>query len=877
MTPRSDTELRELARTLAASNPALRRERLAGLDAASAAAVQRWMALFEQQTRHGAPGSSATDASRDEAGPDHAGDGVRQFGPFRLLRLLGEGGMGTVYLAEQARPRRPVALKLIRTGALSPELVARFRREAEFLAQLSHPGIAQVFEAGEQDTPAGPVPYLAMEYVEGEPLRPHCERHALDDRARLALVARLARAVHHAHVRGVVHRDLKPANVLVDAQGQPRILDFGIAKAVDEVADAPRLTRMGDMVGTLHYMSPEQLAGDSRRVDQRSDVYALGVILYELLAGSHPHALGNSSLIEAARIVQEQPARALARARPGLPADVDTLVMKALEPEPDRRYQSAAELAEDIERFLGDRPILARPPSPGYLLGKALRRHRVAAVAAALVLASLVGATVVSMRFAWSEAAARAESDQRAETNAAVSRFLTDMLSSADPERALGQSLTVREALDRAADSAEATLAAQPAVRAQVLGTLAASYRSLGDPERALALFDAALALSGRTLAEASVQLQLGRIGAGLDAGQAEALLPGIEQLDAALRGARGAHDVQRLAARMEHGRALLGLGRNPEAMAAFREVLQATQVAGDALDPEVAIQARHNLASALRTTGEYAESERVLRELLDIRTARHGPDHPLSLYTRNNLAAAIQMQGREAEAEAEFRAVLEARRRVLGDSHLSTLTTAQNLANLLLQQQRHAEAEPLVRETAAVTERVLGAAHPRTQMAINSLAYLLEDLGQLDEAETLHRRMLAIQDARRAAGEAIDSELLATRNNLAMLLTRKGALAEAEQEFARLLSAARATLPESHVYIAMFRSNHGHLLNARGRPAEARAELEAAYPVLEAALGASHRRTRDAAARLAASLGALGDRAGADRYAALAVAADEG
>ncbi len=863
MNQHDDADLHRLASELATCDPETRSERLSRLPASEAEAVSALIALFHSDTQAGV-GPAPVPAPGGPALPQH-------FGPFTLVELLGEGGMGTVYLAEQARPRRRVALKLIRHGHLSPDLLERFRREAEFLGQLEHPGIARVFEAGEQDSGGARIPYLAMEYVEGEGLRRHCERNALGAHARLALLAKVARAVHHAHVRGVVHRDLKPGNILVDGAGEPRILDFGIAMALDDGGEPQRLTRFGELVGTLHYMSPEQLGGDARRVDQRSDVYALGVILYELLSGEHPHALGNSSLIEAARIVQEQAPRALAKARPALAGDVDTLVMKALQADRDQRYQSAAELAEDIERHLSDRPILARPPSAAYLASKFMRRHRLGVAAAAVALLSLLAAVVVSLHFALAEAEARREAVARAEANAAVSRFLVDMLTSADPERAMGERLTLREALDRAADSASATLDEQPLVQAQVKGTLAASYRSLGDIARAETLFDEALALAGDDADEDSVQLRLGRIGTLLDAARNE---EGLGEIDALLGDIAGlpASASAPWHARLERGRALLGLGRNAEAVAALRNIVDASaRIAG--LDPEIGIQARHNLASALRTSGEFAESERLLRELLAERSARHGPDHPLTLYTRNNLAAAIQLQGRDAEAEAEFRAVLEARRRVLGPEHLSTLTTAQNLGNLLLQHKRYAEAEPLARENAEIAERVFGAEHPRTQMAQNSLAYLLEDLGELDAAEAMHRRILALQEARLAAGESIDSELLATRNNLAMLLSRKGEHAEAIGEFDTLLANALAALPEDHAYVAIFRSNFGLCLNAAGAPQRARPLLERAFEVLSAAMGPTHRRSRDAAARLAESYRALGMAEDAARYAAIATA----
>ncbi len=809
-----------------------------------------------------ADGAKAASASPANSLPE-------QIGPYVPLRLLGEGGMGTVYLAEQQRPRRLVALKLMRSGHFSSELSERFRREAEFLGQLEHPGIARIFDAGEHATATARIPYLAMEYVDGSSLREYCQHTGANDRTRLQLLTQVARAVHHAHVRGVVHRDLKPGNVLVGKDGQPRVLDFGIALALGDAADPQRLTQLGELVGTLSYMSPEQIGGDTRRVDQRSDVYALGVILYELLCGEYPHALQNTSLIEAARIVSEQPPRALAKRRPELAGDVDTLVMKALEADRDRRYQSAGDFADDIERYLDNRPILARPATAAYLTGKFLRRHKVATTAAAVVLLSLLAAVAVSLHFAIAEAQARREAVARAESNEAVSRFLIDMLTSADPERSLGNQLTLRQALDGAADSASATLSEQPAVQAQIKGTLATTYRSIGELDRAEKLYNEALALTSQGVDETAMEMRLGRLSTWQDAGRNDEALA---EAEAMLKetAARPALKEQRLHIDLERGRALLALGRNDEALKVFRDVKALTD-ANPQLNPDIGTTALHLLASALRITSAFAESESMLRELRDIRVARLGPDHPQTLYTRNNLAAAIQLQGRDAEAEAEFRSVLEARERVLGPEHLSTLATMQNLANLLIQQKRHDEAEPLIRTTAEVTERVFGAEHTRTQMAQNSLAYLLEDLGQLDEAEAMHRRILALQNARLEAGESIDSELLATRNNLAMLLTRKGQFDEALSQFDILLKAALAALPEDHAYVAIFRSNYGDSLNKAGKAAQARPLLEAAFPILEKSMGAQHKRTRDVAERLAATYTQLGMPTEAARYAAIA------
>jgi tetratricopeptide (TPR) repeat protein/predicted Ser/Thr protein kinase len=374
---------------------------------------------------------------------------------YRVVRLLGEGGMGTVYEAEQDNPRRTVALKVIRAGLVSNSLLQRFAREAQILGRLRHPGIAHVYDAGVAE---GGQPYFAMELIAGVPLDRYAREQAVDARGRLELLARVCDAVQHAHEGGVIHRDLKPGNILVEASGQPRVLDFGVARAADaDVTAVGGRTESGQLIGTLSYMSPEQASGHPSAVDARADVYALGVVLYELLAQRPPYSLDGLPLPEAARVIREQEPARLGALEPRLRGDVETIVAKALEKEPQRRYPSAAELAADIRRHLNHEPILARPPSALYQLGKFVRRHKaLVATTAGFLTLLLVGGAVT----AWQAVQlARAERDQ----------VVQEAVRSREVRAALDRAVALREQARATSSPAKWAKAREEAGRAEAL------------------------------------------------------------------------------------------------------------------------------------------------------------------------------------------------------------------------------------------------------------------------------------------------------------------------------------------------------------------------------------------------------------------------
>ncbi len=763
-------------------------------------------------------------ALRRDGGPrlDVRWDGAdepQQVGPFRILRKLGQGGMGSVYEAQQDNPSRVVALKMIRPGLVSHGVLARFRHEAQVLGRLRHPGIAQIYQAGthraHDDAPAQP--YFAMELVHGPPLIEYAREKNLDLRGRLELVARVCDAVQHAHERGVIHRDLKPDNILVDESGpagapQPKVLDFGVARAVDPDGQQTTLhTSVGQIVGTVAYMSPEQAAADPSELDTRSDVYALGVICYELLCGRLPYKLNKASVAESVRaIVHDEPVPLSAVDR-ALRGDVTTIVAKALEKDKARRYASSAEMAADVRRFLSDEPITAHAPSAVYQLRKFARRNKGLVGGASLALVALVLGIVftsIAMVRAQRDRALADASAARARTEAAkqsaVNAFMQDMLAAANPrrlsaaDRAAGRDVSVLEALDQAAKKVDAgALGAQPEIELAVRHTVGATYVELAEYERAAHHLGAAIALARR---------------AG-DAGRTD-LASNLNSMAILLRAQGKYADAEPLA----------------------REALAVARTVTD-LDPRNTAAILNTLGLALKDAGKPAEAEPFLREALAVRARALGEEHQDVATTTNNLALLLHEAGRHAEAGPLYRRALDVRRKLLGD-HPDTSVSMHNLAYFLRDQAKYDESEALFRETIALRARVQGEDHPDWASAVNSLASLLQSRRRFDEAEPLYRRALDVQQ--RALGEEHPA-VAVTINNIATLLRDRGRLADAEPLFRRSLEIRRKALGQRHPSVALAMGNLAGIMQLRGNAAEAEPLLREAVAMNAQRLGEDH------------------------------------
>jgi len=652
-------------------------------------------------------------------------------GDYRILGLLGRGGMGAVYRAEQEHPHRQVALKLIDRSITTPDLLRRFEVEAEVLARLKHPGIAQIHVAGTTGAEHGDRPYFAMELVEGQPLTTFADERHLDLHQRLELLIKGCEAVQHAHQVGVIHRDLKPANIFVTAEGQPKILDFGIARSTDTdlqittVADGKAM-----LIGTLPYMSPEQVRGDPSQLDTRSDVYALGVLGYELLTGSFPRDLEGKPLTDAIRTIVDEEPRPLGAAGQGrFSTDLETIVGKALESDRQRRYDSASGFAADLRRFLDGQPISARPQSTIYQLRKLVARNRLpAGLLAGLVLLAIVSAVIMAFQIRRT-VRERDRAGVEAATANEASTFLESLFMQADPEQALGQTLTAREVLDRGAMRIETELQDQPVVRGRLLAMLGKVYDGLGVGDRAAPLLKEAVA-----------------IGRALQAEREEVGDPSNLELALCL--------YARCAARE---------GRNEEAVAMCREAVQLTEAVYGPESQQVATCLNH-LAYQLSLVSEFDEARIQLERGLALREKLLGPDDVDVGWSVYQYAHVLNASGARELARAQFERACTIWETSLPENHPQTARGFRDYAQVLGDAGEYEAALEYAERALAIQEKTLGRRHPDVADTLNDVGYLNWRVGNLPEA---HRYFTDAVEAHRQSYGPADPELLNRLQNV--------------------------------------------------------------------------------------------------------------
>ena len=670
-----------------------------------------------------------------------------RIGPFRILAVLGRGGMGVVYEAEQEAPQRRVAVKMLRPGLLSRSLTARFRYEAELLGRLQHPGIAQVFAAGAEELQGVSRPWIAMELVRGVRIDAHAR--ALDVRERLELLARVADAVHHAHQRGIVHRDLKSANVLVDEAGDPKVLDFGIARAEGAESHASLRTSPGEIVGTLQTMSPEQ-AMASADLDARTDIYSLGVVAYEVLAGRAPLLLSNLPLHAALRrVVEDEPPR-LGTLDRALSGDVEVVVAKALEKDRERRYASAAAFAADLRRIPAGEPVEARPPSSVYLLSKLARRHRGLTVGVGLaLLATVAGLTAFALQ---ARATARADSRAAAEAQAAAAidgYLIQDLLAAPDP-RVRGRDVRVLDVLQGAAARAADAFADSPERLARVRATLGKSFLALDELELAEQNLRASLAWLRAQRGE-NDPLTLETEGTLIE------LLTARQRRDEVLPLARASLARQRAVLGPDHRTTLTTAtnlattifqgGELAEAETMLRDVI-ARRERTLGVDDTATLLARENLASVLVRTGRLDEGIREREASLALRRARYGERDPGTLQAR--LFVAQERLGQETlrDPVATLEALIEELRTVFGERHHRVGEAMSSLASALERSGRPEDALGAYEQTIELLTAALGARHETTIVAKCKTIEALQRLGMLEQAVALAEECVADSEA---------------------------------------------------------------------------------------------------------------------------------
>ncbi len=769
---------------------------------------------------------------------DEALLGRQLFGPYRLVRILGEGGMGVVYLADRADLGSQAAVKILPDAWLSPARRERFVAEQRTLAQLNDPGIARLYDA---DTLPDGTPWFAMEYVDGLPLTQWCRAHARSLDERLDIFRTVCAAVRHAHQHAVIHRDLKPSNILVRNDGVVKLLDFGIAKQLEAVDLPADQTRTGLRALTPAYAAPEQLRGG--QIGVHSDVYSLGVILYELLAGRLPFDVAGLTPGETvARITGREPARPSVAAREtavragdlwsaldgGAWADLDVLCLTAMHPEPERRYRSVDALIRDIDNYREGRPLDARSDTLGYRIGKFVRRHRAPVAAIAMVLATVIALVVfytVRLRSARNVALAEAARTER------IQRFMLNLFKGGEEAVAPADSLRVVQLLEGGVREA-AALDREPAIQAELYQTLGSVFQRLGKLDRADSLLTRALA--GRRLLSAPDDPEVARALVAL--GRLRTDQARLEEAEQLLREGLAIASRRLPADHPTVVEASVALAEALQRRGAYAEAIQRLD-AVIRLDTAGTGGAPANLAGHLRAladahfyAGDYPASDSLNRRILALSLAHYGPRHPDVATTLASLGETQLMLGRYADAEQEFRQALDITRGWYGETHPEVAANLTRLGRALTYEKKIPEADGALGEALTIQERVYGPMHPQVAEALNELGNLAFAQDQNDLAEARFRRVLTIY--RTVFGEQHQFVGVAM-SNLASVLLEKKNYRDAEDLYRRSIAIYSKVLSPDHVNTGIGHIKLGRTLLREHRYAEAILESRAGYDIL--------------------------------------------
>jgi len=763
-------------------------------------------------------------------------DGLPAIPGYRILGEVHRGGQGVVYQAIQESTRRKVAVKVLKHGPFADATeFARFDREIDLLSRLNHPHIVAVRDRGVTSGHA----YYVMDYVPGQSLDAFVAGADLSLHDLLRLFVAICDAVNVAHLRGVIHRDLKPGNIRVDEQGNPRILDFGLAKHEQqavEASSAKGMTMTGQFVGSLPWASPEQAEGRTEALDIRTDVYSLGVILYQLLTSRFPYPVTGRANEVIRHIAETNPARPTA-VRPAIDHEVELIVLKCLAKEPDRRYQSAGELARDIRHYLADEPILATPATARYRIRKFVQRNRALVFTGLSIAAILVVATVVSILFGLSAARQRntaqgllaraekaeKESTQRADQLERTVKFQATQLGEIDA-RSMGVQLRAdllrkaRAAAGRTESSPEARDAGINELERLIAGT---DFTGLALGSLDESVFKPTLVAIDKDFADqplVKARLLQAMANTLRKLGLLESARRPQEQALAIRREILGVDNPDTLNSLNDMGVLLRHTGKLAEAEQHHREALEKGRRVRGSDHPDT-LEALSSLGAVLMARSNPAEAETCYREVLESRRRVLGEEHHDTLVAISQMGTLLQAQGKPAEAEKYIREALEKCRRVLGEDAPSTVTTLNNLGHLLWTQDRLEEAETCFRESLERTRRVRGDEHPITLISINNMGSLLRVQGELTESEALHRE--ALDKQRRLLGDT-HPHTLVSMNNMGMVLCAQERFAEAEPYYREVLEKRRRLLGNDHSDTLNSIHNLSVLLKLLDKPAEA-------------------------------------------------------
>lgn len=753
---------------------------------------------------------------------------------WTIDRVIATGGMGTIYQASSKNKSDPVAIKLMRSGIASENAMRRFRFEADVLAHLNHDGIARVLESGTHDDGLGGVPFFVMEYVdEAQPITEYSEAHDLNLHQRVELFAQVCDAIHHGHQKGVIHRDLKPANILVDSSNRPKVIDFGVARATDsDLAVTSIATSAGDLLGTLQYMSPEQCGTDPGAVDVRSDIYALGMVLYELICGTVPYDVREVGVMEAVRRIRESKPPSPREAGPGLPEDISTIVLKALEKEPQRRYQSAVELAADLRRFLDNEPIMARPPSAIYQMRKFARRNKGIVAGAVVAVVALVGAVVVSTMYALSEAGARKSLETKSAGLQAVNRFFSDFFEKTEPGALLGHEVTVREVLDQAAASIDEEFHEHPLVEAEIRVAVGNAYIHLGKYSSGLSHLERAVEIRRKQLGASHRDTLIALTGLGNVlrlVGRPDESVDLLEDVVAQLSKISGDSDLNTIGARNALAISLHDVYRSPEAIPIAQKALDDVQRYGVAGDPEWD-DLRHailnNLGLVLDGAENRGEAADIWGQLYDELIGEEGASDPNetasygTVTVMSNYGGLLSKLGRYDEAELILRRAVKIANNIFESNNNYRLKVSASYAGALNMLGRYEESEVLQREVLAGRVEALGADHIETLQAMAGLGALLTN--ELDRAQEAEPYLRDAVDGWEALGRGDHPYACAARNSLAINYHMTGKYEQAVLLYQFNIDVAQRALGRQHQVSLGYRTRYAAVLRDMERYEEA-------------------------------------------------------